>query len=229
MHPDIMLFDEPTSALDPEMVGEVLAVMKGLATTGITMMCVTHEMGFARDVADRVWFLDPLDGVRSYVAEGRPDWIVVTGTRDAGRVRFLASICDLIGHGSVLLVGEHATADPDQPRVRALHGQARRRETADAVHEIVGDGRALVILGSLEGRAAVSWEFETYSPMVPVGSYVVITDTVVNGNPVWAGFGPGPAEAVKQILTRHGSFVADTSREKHSLTFNPNGYLKRVR
>ena len=53
-----MLFDEPTSALDPEMVGEVLAVMKGLAADGMTMMCVTHEMGFARDVADRVWFID---------------------------------------------------------------------------------------------------------------------------------------------------------------------------
>ena len=58
MDPPIILFDEPTSALDPEMVGEVLAVIKGLAHTGITMMCVTHEMGFARDVADRVWFFD---------------------------------------------------------------------------------------------------------------------------------------------------------------------------
>jgi polar amino acid transport system ATP-binding protein len=53
-----MLFDEPTSALDPEMVGEVLAVMRGLADEGMTMMCVTHEMGFAREVADRVWFMD---------------------------------------------------------------------------------------------------------------------------------------------------------------------------
>lgn len=53
-----MLFDEPTSALDPEMVGEVLAVMRSLAHEGMTMMCVTHEMGFARDVADRVWFMD---------------------------------------------------------------------------------------------------------------------------------------------------------------------------
>jgi polar amino acid transport system ATP-binding protein len=58
MEPPGMLFDEPTSALDPEMVGEVLAVMKGLAADGMTMMCVTHEMGFARDVADRVWFMD---------------------------------------------------------------------------------------------------------------------------------------------------------------------------
>lgn len=58
MKPEIMLFDEPTSALDPEMVGEVLAVMKGLAAEGMTMAIVTHEIGFAREVADRVLFID---------------------------------------------------------------------------------------------------------------------------------------------------------------------------
>jgi polar amino acid transport system ATP-binding protein len=58
MNPPAMLFDEPTSALDPEMVGEVLQVMKSLARDGMTMICVTHEMGFAREVADRVWFMD---------------------------------------------------------------------------------------------------------------------------------------------------------------------------
>ena len=57
MDPEIMLFDEPTSALDPELVGEVLAVMKQLAEDGMTMLCVTHEMGFAREVADRVVFM----------------------------------------------------------------------------------------------------------------------------------------------------------------------------
>ena len=57
MSPEVMLFDEPTSALDPEMVGEVLAVMKDLAKEGMTMVCVTHEMGFAREVADRVIFM----------------------------------------------------------------------------------------------------------------------------------------------------------------------------
>jgi polar amino acid transport system ATP-binding protein len=58
MEPPAMLFDEPTSALDPEMVGEVLAVMRSLADEGMTMMCVTHEMNFAREVADQVWFMD---------------------------------------------------------------------------------------------------------------------------------------------------------------------------
>lgn len=58
MEPDVMLFDEPTSALDPEMVGEVLQVMKNLADDGMTMVIVTHEMGFAREVANRVLFID---------------------------------------------------------------------------------------------------------------------------------------------------------------------------
>lgn len=71
MNPDIMLFDEPTSALDPEMVGEVLEVMKQLAAEGMTMVVVTHEMGFAREVADRVVFMD--DGY--IVEEGTPDQI----------------------------------------------------------------------------------------------------------------------------------------------------------
>lgn len=71
MHPDIMLFDEPTSALDPEMVGEVLAIMKQLAHGGMTMVVVTHEMGFAREVADRVLFMD--EGV--ILEEGTPEEI----------------------------------------------------------------------------------------------------------------------------------------------------------
>lgn len=69
MSPDVMLFDEPTSALDPEMVGEVLGVMKELAKEGMTMVVVTHEMGFAREVADRVLFMD--GGV--VVEEGNPN------------------------------------------------------------------------------------------------------------------------------------------------------------
>ncbi len=71
MQPDVMLFDEPTSALDPEMVGEVLEVMKALANDGMTMAVVTHEMGFAREVADRVLFID--EGI--IMEQGTPDQI----------------------------------------------------------------------------------------------------------------------------------------------------------
>ena len=84
MEPDMMLFDEPTSALDPELVGEVLEVMRDLAREGMTMMVVTHEMGFAREVADRVVFMDA--GV--VVEEGPPAEVLVEPQQERTR-RFL--------------------------------------------------------------------------------------------------------------------------------------------
>ncbi|MEM1484720.1 amino acid ABC transporter ATP-binding protein [Oscillospiraceae bacterium PP1C4] len=87
MEPDIMLFDEPTSALDPEMVGEVLAVMRQLANAGMTMIVVTHEMGFAREVADRVIFMD--GGV--IVEQGKPADIF-SSPREQRTINFLNQI-----------------------------------------------------------------------------------------------------------------------------------------
>ena len=87
MNPKVMLFDEPTSALDPEIVGEVLTVMKRLASTGITMMVVTHEMGFAREVADRVLFVD--NGV--IIEEGTPQELFGNPQHERTRT-FLKSI-----------------------------------------------------------------------------------------------------------------------------------------
>ncbi|WP_438466782.1 amino acid ABC transporter ATP-binding protein [Streptococcus pluranimalium] len=87
MDPDVLLFDEPTSALDPEMVGEVLAVMKDLAKSGMTMVIVTHEMGFAREVADRVIFMD--GGV--IVEDGTPQQIF-ENTREERTKNFLSKV-----------------------------------------------------------------------------------------------------------------------------------------
>ena len=87
MQPRIMLFDEPTSALDPEMVGEVLAVMQTLAEEGMTMVVVTHEMGFARQVADRVLFID--EGL--VVEEGTPDALFGSPREERTR-RFLSKV-----------------------------------------------------------------------------------------------------------------------------------------
>lgn len=162
----------------------------------------------------------------------RPDWVVVTGAVDPGRTLFLASMCDLVDHGSVLAVGGKAEDARDDalshPRVTHAPGPPDADAAVATVRRTVGPGRALVILGSRTDRLATVREFEAYAPLVPVGSYVVVTDTVVNGHPVWTGFGPGPAEAVKQILTRHGDFVSDPALEKYSLTFNPGGFLRRV-
>ena len=87
MDPKIMLFDEPTSALDPEMVGEVLDVMKQLAREGMTMCVVTHEMGFAREVADRVLFMD--EG--KMVEEGTPEHFFTDPTEDRTKL-FLSQV-----------------------------------------------------------------------------------------------------------------------------------------
>ena len=87
MNPDILLFDEPTSALDPEMVGEVLAVMKELAKEGLTMVVVTHEIGFAREVASRVIFMEG----GYIVEEGTPDE-VINHPKEARTIDFLSKV-----------------------------------------------------------------------------------------------------------------------------------------
>ena len=87
MKPDIMLFDEPTSALDPEMVGEVLAVMKELARDGMTMVVVTHEIGFAREVASRVIFMEG----GYIVEEGTPDEVILN-PKEPRTIDFLSKV-----------------------------------------------------------------------------------------------------------------------------------------
>ncbi|NJN86575.1 MAG: amino acid ABC transporter ATP-binding protein [Leptolyngbyaceae cyanobacterium SL_7_1] len=87
MEPEVMLFDEPTSALDPEMVKEVLSVMKSLTDTGITMAIVTHEMGFAREVAHRILFLD-----RGYVVEDAPPDTFFNSPKSARAQEFLEKV-----------------------------------------------------------------------------------------------------------------------------------------
>ena len=87
MEPDVMLFDEPTSALDPEMVGEVLSVMKDLAKEGMTMVVVTHEMGFAREVGDRILFMD--EG--NIVEQGTPEQIF-SNPKNPRTIDFLSKV-----------------------------------------------------------------------------------------------------------------------------------------
>jgi polar amino acid transport system ATP-binding protein len=98
MDPQLMLFDEPTSALDPELVGDVLAVMRDLADAGMTMLVVTHEMAFAREVSDRVVFMD--DG--ALVEQGPPDHLIGNPTEPRTRA-FLQRVLDPIHHTTARL------------------------------------------------------------------------------------------------------------------------------
>jgi cephalosporin hydroxylase len=163
------------------------------------------------------------------LAQLRPDWIVATGNDGGGRALFLASICDLLGHGQVISVSDDRTARPEHPRVTYVELPPHEERTAERVRELTGDTpNAFVILGSSNGAPRIVQEFTRFAPLVPVGSYVVVENTIVNGHPVWPGYGPGPTEAVRRVLALNGDFVQDTSCEKHGLTFNPGGFLRRT-
>jgi cephalosporin hydroxylase len=160
----------------------------------------------------------------------RPDWVVEIGASDQGRAGYLASICELIGRGQVLSLRGSDVPDPaSHPRLRVLTGPPLDAGTRQRVHELAGAGNAVVVLGACADRATTVRQFDAYADLVGVGSYVVVTDTVVNGRPVWPSFGPGPFEAVKQVLNVHGEFVPDPAMEKYALSFNPGGFLRRVR
>jgi cephalosporin hydroxylase len=163
------------------------------------------------------------------ISRVRPDWVIDIGSGDDGRATFMASICDLIGHGHVLSIRDADGGDPTpHARLRCCTGAPLDPAVRDHVHALAGAGKALVVLGACADRDVTIAQFEAYADLVGVGSYVIVTDTIVNGHPVWPSFGPGPAEGVKQILNRHGEFVADPEMEKFALSFNPGGFLRRV-
>jgi cephalosporin hydroxylase/glycosyltransferase involved in cell wall biosynthesis len=165
------------------------------------------------------------------VTDVGPDWIIETGTGDGGRALFLASICDILGRGQIVSIDSRPGDDlPPHPRVTYLRGRAHTDEVVRQVRAIVGpEPRGLVILGTRGAGMRMRQEFDAYKPFVAVGSYAIMEHTVLNGYPVDASFGPGPHEAVRRILQLDGDFVADSEREKHSLTFNPAGFLQRIR
>jgi cephalosporin hydroxylase len=164
------------------------------------------------------------------ISEVRPDWIIDLRTGDGGRAMFLASICTLLEHGRVLSIDDREQQGlPEHPRVTYLTAPTSGDETARRVREIVGDGaRALVVLGTVGSKRRTVNEFTTYQELVPVGSYVIVEDTIVGGHPVWPSFGPGPFEAAQEIVQTFPDFVVDPARERYGLSFNPQGYLKRV-
>ena len=165
------------------------------------------------------------------VSHVRPDWIVEIGANNGGRTRFFASICDLLGHGRIVTVDDRRGSDPMQhERISFVEGVPSSSEAVAQVRALTGDEpRSLVILASRGGAMRIAQEFRAYAPLVPVGSYVVVENTIVNGHPVWPGYGPGPEEALRRILATDGDFVQDTSLEKHALTFNKGGFLRRIR
>ncbi len=183
---------------------------------------------------DTTWLGHPIQNAptdliiyQELISSIRPDHIVVVEREGSGTARFTASICELLGHGDVISVGE---VDPGEAsRLTHVHGVAQAPHAAKRVVELVdSNATTLVILGGGGKAGVLKKEFDAYAPLVSVGSYLIFEDTIVNGNPVWPGYGPGPLEALRGLLPQHGEFVQDTDIERFGLTFNQGGYLRRL-
>lgn len=162
--------------------------------------------------------------------EVRPDLVIETGTMHGGSALFLAATMDAIGHGRVITVDVSDSAGvPRHPRVTFLRGSSTSAEVLERLYEEASGSRSVMVILDSDHRAAhVLHELHALAGLVTVGSYVIVEDTNVNGHPVFDDFGPGPAEAVTQFLSESSSFIVDERCERHLLTFNPGGYLRRI-
>jgi cephalosporin hydroxylase len=163
------------------------------------------------------------------IYETRPQVIIETGTATGGSALFFASLCDLLGRGEVITVDIEDNCQVRHPRITRIIGSSTDSEIAHQISMRVQGRSAMVVLDSDHRRDHVLRELELYSVLVPMGHYMIVEDTNIHGHPVLRGYGEGPAEAVAEFLRRHDQFMVDHSRAKHMLTFNPGGYLKRIR
>jgi cephalosporin hydroxylase len=165
------------------------------------------------------------------IHEVKPDLIVETGTYDGGSAYFFASLFDLVGNGRVITIDVEERPDrPVHDRVRYVTGSSIASDVAKLLaDEVKTSSTVMVVLDSDHAASHVKRELEVLSSFVTVGSYLVVEDTNVNGHPVYPEHGPGPAEAVRSFLKGSSDFVSDTRLERFLLTFNPGGFLRRVR
>jgi cephalosporin hydroxylase len=162
--------------------------------------------------------------------ETEPELVVETGTYRGGSALYLASLCDLMGRGEVVSIDVEPKRNdyPEHPRITYLAGRSSTDPAAvDEVRERAGGRSLLVILDSDHSQKHVEAELEAYSPLVPVGCYVIVEDS--NIGRIREDLMPGPLQAVETFLARTDEFVIDRDREKFLITFNPSGYLRRVR
>jgi cephalosporin hydroxylase len=161
----------------------------------------------------------------------RPQIVVETGTYMGGTALFLADHLDLIGDGLVVTIDVNdwstRTGLPQHDRIEYVRGSSTSPAVVAAVHSIVGAQTCLVVLDSAHSCEHVLAELDAYSPLVSVGSYLIVEDT--NVHDVQESYPPGPDDAVAKWLPDHPEFVVDEQCEKLLLTAAPGGFLRRVR
>lgn len=201
-----------------------------------------HELYYDRYKQGGTWYDTRFQGVpvwknpldlwvyQELVHEIRPDLIVETGTAFGGSALYLASLCDLVGQGEVVSIDVQAYPDrPRHVRLSYLHGSSTDAAIVEHVRRLAQGRRVLVILDSDHRKEHVLAELAAYGPLVSVGGYLIVEDTNVNGHPAYPAFGPGPMEALETFLAESDAFEIDERREKFLLTFNPRGFLRRIR
>lgn len=161
--------------------------------------------------------------------EVRPDLIIETGTYAGGSALYLAHICNSLGVGHVATIDIEERPRPTHARISYINGSSSEPETvAKALDSVKSKERVLVILDSDHSEEHVTKELELLAPLVTRGSYVIVEDTNINGHPTYPSFGPGPYEAVQRFMANNKDFVVDPTREKFLMTFNPQGYLRKI-
>lgn len=165
------------------------------------------------------------------MTELRPSLIIESGTGLGGSAHYLATVCDALDCGRIVTIdSKWRPGRPTHKRITYLDGSSVDPATLEDIRSLVRhDDVVLVILDALHRCEHVLAECRAYAPFVTRGSYLIVEDTNLNGHPVAADYGPGPAEAVALFLAEHPDFIVDRARERLLMTFNPGGYLRRIR
>ncbi len=201
-----------------------------------------HKLVYGSFVLQRPWTMTKWLGIpilkcpfdlwvyQELIFDLKPDVLIESGSHLGGGAFYFASICDLLGKGRVISIDlENQKDRATHPRITYLQGSSIDPIILDHVQNLIReDEKVMVWLDSAHEKEHVLAEMYAYAPMVSKDYYLVVEDTNLNGNPVWLGYGAGPAEAVATFLTRNNEFIVDKDCEKYYLTFNPGGFLKRV-
>jgi cephalosporin hydroxylase len=168
--------------------------------------------------------------------EVKPDFLVETGTFFGGSAVMWAMILEQINPAARVItidikdrVTDAKKIDIFRRKVDFLIGSSTDPEIVAEVERRTKGKKIVVLLDSAHNKDHVLNELKAYSPLVAVGSYLIVQDTIVNGHPIWPNFGPGPHEAVEEFLATNDRFEPDRTRERLLLTLCRDGYLKRIR
>ena len=159
----------------------------------------------------------------------KPDYVIETGTAYGGSTLFYSSILRLLGHGKVITVDTEDKCGLKSDLILKIIGSSIDYAIFKEIREITRDKKNIVFLDSWHSKDHVLKELGLYSMLIPVGSYIVAEDTHVSGHPVKWKWGEGPYEAVQEFLKHNSDFEIDKECEKLIFTFNPSGYLRRIK